>query len=362
MKMMEMTTTTMPTTNNTAMVECRERRSSSIINIHSKEPKKKNLDDDNGNDEVHSSYPCRRRQRLHRQRRHGLKKRTIFSTSFLLAMMTVMVIVFSHSGDDNRSSSSSSQDRVMKSHHVAAWDWEDFIVGGGGAGGTNADNNNNDAPLTYDEIREMRVRDLKWRLKRRHGYSAEEVGRMIDKKDLIRALVREEDKQRSKERAAFQRFLFWRAVGFTIVAVVVVMGWPVWTHLWEVGNVNLTVYIDRKWLEAKRCVEYKSFWGIVGVALMGIVDFLQLWMSASILATWLVTRTPQNQHFFFPIPNLPLRPGQFMGDKVANGPLGGYVIKSTVLILLLMSPCNVRLLLLMNFFLCPRFHKKKDMG
>ena len=216
---------------------------------------------------------------------------------------------------------------------------------------------NNDSPLTYDEVREMRVRDLKWRLKRRHGYSAEEVGRMIDKKDLIRALIREEDKQRSKERAAFQRFLFWRAVGFAIVAVVVVMGWPVWTHVWEVGNVNLTVYIDRKWLEAKRCVEYKSFWGIVGVVLMGIVDFLQLWMSVSILATWLITRTPQNQHLFFPIPNLPLRPGQFMGEKVAKGPLGGYVIISMVLLLLSKSPCNLRLRLLTFFIYFLFFHQ-----
>ena len=316
-------TVEMATTNITAMMD-KELRSSSIINSHCKEAKKKSRHDDS--DEVHS-YPCRR-QRL--QRRHGLKSRA-FSISFLFAVMMVMVMVFSQSGDDI-CRKSSIKDCVMKSHQVVAWDWEDFIVGGGG--GRTSHNkytdNNNDAPLTYDEVREMRVRDLKWRLKRRHGYSAEEVGRMIDKKDLIRALVREEDKQRAKERAAFQRFLFWRAVGFTIVAVVVVMGWPVWTHLWEVGHVNLTVYIDRKCLEAKRCVEYKSFWGIVGVLLMGIVDFLQLWMSVSILATWLVTRTPQNQHFFFPIPNLPLRPGQFMGDKVAKGPLGGYVFKSNV--------------------------------
>mmetsp|Transcript_45517 Transcript_45517/g.110748 ORF Transcript_45517/g.110748 Transcript_45517/m.110748 type:complete len:517 (-) Transcript_45517:37-1587(-) len=316
-KSMKMATTTMTTTTNlTTMMD--NSSSSSAMRSQSEESKKNK---DNDNDEVHRS-PGRRR-RLHSQRRHG-RKRGTFSSFFLFAitMIAMMMITISHNRDDV---SNTSNGHVTKFHHVAAWEWEDFVVGGGGGGTSrNTDSNNNDAPLTHDEVREMRVRDLKWRLKRRHGYSAEEVGRMIDKKDLIRALIREEDKQRSKERAAFQRYLFWRAVGFTIVAVVVVMGWPVWTHVWEVGNVNLTVYIDRKWLEAKRCVEYKSFWGMVGVVLMGIVDCLQLWMSLSILATWLITRTPQNSHWFFPIPNLPLRPGQFMGDKVANGPLGGY--------------------------------------
>ena len=48
--------------------------------------------------------------------------------------------------------------------------------------------------LNIVEISEMRARDIKRRLARTHGYSPDELSRMIDKKELINVLSYEEHK------------------------------------------------------------------------------------------------------------------------------------------------------------------------
>ena len=195
------------------------------------------------------------------------------------------------------------------------WEWEDYL------GSSNDISAFQTQTLSMDEIREMRVRDIKRRLARTHGYSADELGRMLDKKELIQALDFEEHKDREKELEKVKRYVIVRGIIMALVAVVVVLGWPLWVQIYEVASVNLVVYSDKKMYEARRCMELGSLQGMVGVLLMGIVDTLQIWLSVSVLLSWFMS-----SEYFFPTPNLSVRPAEFMGEKVAKGPLSKYGI------------------------------------
>eukprot|EP00339_Tiarina_fusa_P010627 CAMPEP_0117079372 /NCGR_PEP_ID=MMETSP0472-20121206/56003_1 /TAXON_ID=693140 ORGANISM="Tiarina fusus, Strain LIS" /NCGR_SAMPLE_ID=MMETSP0472 /ASSEMBLY_ACC=CAM_ASM_000603 /LENGTH=253 /DNA_ID=CAMNT_0004806577 /DNA_START=35 /DNA_END=792 /DNA_ORIENTATION=- len=232
-----------------------------------------------------------------------------------------------HTRRTRRKSSSTSLRRftttlliILLSYFVAttsAWEWTDILVGGGGGGGGGSFQSS--TTLSMDQVRDMRVRDIKRRLSRSHGYSADELGRILDKAELIQALSFEEHKERQKQKEQFQRALIIRGIVGTIVAVVVVVGWPVWTHLYEVASVNLVVYIDKRKYEASRCVELKSMQGMLGVLLMAILDAMSLWLTVSVMMSWFTT-----SKYFFPMPNLPIRPAAMMGGEVAKGPLAGY--------------------------------------
>eukprot|EP00980_Cylindrotheca_fusiformis_P008262 scaffold1736_cov127-Cylindrotheca_fusiformis.AAC.76 len=163
--------------------------------------------------------------------------------------------------------------------YCSAWEWTDFV------GGLGSEMSFQTKTLSLEEVRLLRVREIKRRLARSHGYSADELGRMLDKKELIQALSFEEHKEREKERQQLKRNLLIRGIVIGLIAIVVVMGWPVWQHLYEVASVNFVVYVDRKKHEASRCLELKSAEGMLGVLLMAIVDTLQLWLSASIVSS-----------------------------------------------------------------------------
>lgn len=193
---------------------------------------------------------------------------------------------------------------------TCAWEWTDML------GGTSSFKTNT---LSMQEVRKMRVRDIKRRLARTHGYAADELGRMLDKEELIQALSFEEHKEREKETKELKRTLMTRGIVVALIAVLVVLGWPLWEQLYAVASVNFVVYTDRKKHEVKRCIELRSGLGALGIFLMAIVDGLQLWLSASILLSWFTT-----SKYFFPTPSLPFRPAEFMGGQVATGPLSKY--------------------------------------
>ena len=203
---------------------------------------------------------------------------------------------------------------------ASAWEWTDYVVGGSkdedGFGRRNT--------LSDTEISGLRVRDLKRRLARSHGYSAEELGRMLDKKDLMAALSREESKLRIKYRNEQRRRLFWNGLFVAIMCVIAIVGWPLWVQVSEVAAVNWQVYYDRKRHEISQCVEFRSVKGGIGVVLLAILDGLRFWLSSTVLLSWFLSSDSPYRRYMFPIPSLPIRPGQFMGDKVANGPLGRY--------------------------------------
>jgi len=203
---------------------------------------------------------------------------------------------------------------------ASAWEWTDYIVGGD----KDEDGVGRRKTLSDIEISDLRVRDLKRRLARSHGYSAEDLGRMLDKKDLMAALSKEETKLRIKYRNEQRRKMFWRGLFIAIMCVVAVVGWPLWVQVSEVAAVNWQVYYDRKRHEISQCIEFRSIKGAIGVILLGVLDGLRFWLSSTVLLSWFLSSDSPYRRYMFPIPSLPIRPGQFMGEKVANGPLGRY--------------------------------------
>lgn len=145
---------------------------------------------------------------------------------------------------------------------------------------------------------------------------------MLDKRELIHTLAFEEHKIRSQEQTTFRHALLWQGLLVAAIVGALAFFWPLLTRLYEVAEVNFVVYTDRKQLEAKRCWEYQSVAGIVGVLLMFFVDALQIWLTASVLLSWIIARNK----YFFPIPNLPVNPAQFMGGPISTGPLSQYGI------------------------------------
>jgi hypothetical protein len=179
---------------------------------------------------------------------------------------------------------------------ASAWEWSNWIVGGSRGrqqssssaskrrttASTTSPTSSTPAAqesaatfLTLAEVSEMRVRDLKWRLARHHGYSAEELGQMIDKKDLIQALAYAEEQSRLGDETEAKRSVIIQGLWFSFVAMVTVCLWPLIAQAWEVALVNMLVYKDRKVHEAQRCLELKSPAAVLGVVLMGILDILQ---------------------------------------------------------------------------------------
>jgi len=210
---------------------------------------------------------------------------------------------------------------------ASAWEWTDYVVGGS----TEKDEDGiittvgeRRRTLTNAEISGLRVRDLKRRLGRGHGYSANELGRMLDKKDLISALIEEETKLRNKNRSDKRRKLFLKALIIAILCVVAIVGWPLWTHLSEVLAVNWTVFYDQKRHEISQCWELRSAMGAFGVAMLTLLDLLRLWLSCTVILSWFLSNDSRYRRFLLPIPTLSIKPGQFMGEQVRNSGMASW--------------------------------------
>jgi len=99
--------------------------------------------------------------------------------------------------------------------------------------------------LSIVEISEMRVRDIKRRLVREHGYGSDEIAKMIDKKELINALSYEEHKAFQKETERKKRVAWRRSIIVALICVIFVMFRPLFVHAWEVIGVNVEVYTGK---------------------------------------------------------------------------------------------------------------------
>lgn len=72
----------------------------------------------------------------------------------------------------------------------------------------------------------------------------------------------------------------------------------------------------------KRCREFNTVKGYAGMFLLFIIDMLSFWLSASVLLSWFM-----RSKWFFPVPNIPIRPAQLLTPKGGDaGALGGYGI------------------------------------
>jgi hypothetical protein len=206
---------------------------------------------------------------------------------------------------------------------LRSWEWLDWISGDGSRRGSFfvADDPSWVETLSLDDVAGMRVRDIKRRLAREHGYSAQELGRILLKKELVEALAWEEEKIRLRQQAALQRLILQRGVILSIVAVGVSLCWPLLQQAYEVVLVNFVVYTDRKKLEARKSWELKTKLGMLGVALMFVIDILQSWLTLSMLMSWVMKKN----RLFFPVPSIPIKPAQFLGGPMEKA-FGGYGI------------------------------------
>jgi hypothetical protein len=72
--------------------------------------------------------------------------------------------------------------------------------------------------------------------------------------------------------------------------------------------------------------DFHSFKGYFGIFLLFIIDLLSFWLSVSVLLSWVMS-----SKYFFPVPNIPIRPAQLLtingGDA---GALGKYMIDTDV--------------------------------
>jgi hypothetical protein len=178
---------------------------------------------------------------------------------------------------------------------------------------------------TLSDLSQLRVRDLRRRLTRQHGYGADEISKMIDKKDLIHTLLYEEHKVYQKSEERRKRTMYRRQIISALVCVVVVMFKDLWVQLYEVISVNVVVYTDKKLYEISRCREFKSLKGLMGISLMMVFDVLQAWLTLSVFLSWFMTSS-----YFFPIPSISIKPAQLLatmaGSSNAAGPLANYGI------------------------------------
>lgn len=204
---------------------------------------------------------------------------------------------------------------MMRSVCVTAWEWSDWVSWSTATARSyfQYTGENTTVSLSLEEVSSLRVREIKRRLARNHGYSAEELAKMLDKKELIFALAFEEEKIRIDHEEAMKRLIVKRGFLTAIITIAVVMAWPLFQHAYEVAAVNFVVYTDRKRLEARRCWELRSMSGFVGIIIMFIIDLLQTWLTVSILLSWVM-----RSKYFFPVPSLPIRPGQILGGEASQ--------------------------------------------
>lgn len=176
-------------------------------------------------------------------------------------------------------------------------------------------------PLDIVSISAMRPREIKRRLARYHGYDPDELSRMIDKKDLINALSFEEHKARQRKVDKRKWRQFRKSAIYTLLAISAVVFYPLVKHAIEMGHVNFVVYSDRRKHEMRRCCDYHTPLGYFGIFLLFVIDILALWLSTSVLLSWVIS-----SKYFFPVPNLPIRPVQLLtppsGDAGALGNFG----------------------------------------
>lgn len=83
------------------------------------------------------------------------------------------------------------------------------------------------------------------RLTREYGYGADEIAKILDKKELVNALSYEEHRKSQKEEERKKRVALRRSIIMALFCVIFVMFRPLLVHAWEVLCVNVEVYTGK---------------------------------------------------------------------------------------------------------------------
>lgn len=94
-------------------------------------------------------------------------------------------------------------------------------------------------------------------------------------------------------------------------------------------NMFCIISTDKKKYEINTCISHKSIKACIGILITFCIDLLQLWLSVSILASWIL---PSNK-YMFPTPSIPIRPAAVLtslssasGNASSDSPLNKYGI------------------------------------
>ena len=171
---------------------------------------------------------------IHPSSKQSILKLCIISILFLTTCFTIPIVQANTNGQSSASSGSDSSGTGRGGIISKITNW----VNGEDAIGP-ANN------LSFLDISEMRVRDIKRRLSRQHGYGADEIAMMLDKKELINALAFEEHKAVQKEKDRKKKIALRRSIVMALVCVIVVMFKGLFFHVFEVASVNFVVYTGK---------------------------------------------------------------------------------------------------------------------
>ena len=156
------------------------------------------------------------------------------SSSWIKCFLVILLICSTFPGIESKKK----DDTNFNSIKTKFTNW----INGGGSGDDPSSSKSSSNTLSIIEISEMRVRDIKRRLSRDHGYGADEIAMMLDKKELINALAFEEHKVEQKERERKKRVALRRSIIVALICVVLVMFKGLFVHVYEVASVNFVVY------------------------------------------------------------------------------------------------------------------------
>lgn len=100
----------------------------------------------------------------------------------------------------------------------------------------------NDADTCVSHPSKLSAILFRRRLAREHGYGADEIAKMLDKKELINALSYEEHRVWQKEEERKKRVALRRSIIVSLICIIFVMFKPLFSHAWEILVVNIEVY------------------------------------------------------------------------------------------------------------------------
>jgi len=198
-----------------------------------------------------------------------------------------------------------------------------------------------------DVVNSMRPREIKRILAVKHQYSSAKLFSLMEKEELVDALVQEtrkamiDNKSKNNERNGSKTFWtkVWNSSGAIVLSLVLF-------YLQRTNSLDIREYVHypfRSWkaekkLHMENCLLAGCFAGYVALALVfliGVVQFLSVWCRLTVFASWVV---PYSwvivRSFFFPLnPNIPVNASMLTGKNGSGGGGGGGINVGSMLMM-----------------------------
>lgn len=105
-------------------------------------------------------------------------------------------------------------------------------------------------PLLLSDISSLRVREIKYRLSHRYGYTPQKLSRILDKTELVHLLSYEEhmayNEQQEKQRTIDKNRRWRISIIIGIAGIGIKMLFPFIRHLYSIVAINFVVYAGKR--------------------------------------------------------------------------------------------------------------------